>query len=521
MESSEFLVMCSGQPGFLRSVGAQLAGKCRLLECYSLTEAAQMVQLHRPSVVLIDLRKGVAQQFDRSWAMVHNSQTTFLVVVTNVSELDLSHIPAEIAERVVHVEVDAATGDLSHVVEATEELLAGGRRHLAVAVHEQVSAVGFPAAHDGGALFPTDTSQSSSGMIDDTGVPVAPSTRNRIADIPTTGDSSGSKLASIADRYRTRTPNLRKMLDRLEVAAKHDVTILLIGETGVGKTHLAKLIHESSNRREEPLLTVPCGALPGDLIESELFGHVKGAFTSAHAGKDGKFLAAGRGTILLDEIDVLTPEQQVKLLRVIEKGLFEPVGSNETLKVQARIIAASNLELQPLVEQGRFRPDLYYRLNTLSFNISPLRKRLPDIEPLARYFVHLHAQKHGIDVVEICDQFINCLVSYPWPGNVREMENAIRSAVIYSTGGKLSVDTLPPNIVEGSAGPVSDPSVASFIGGKRGVSLGNRIELTEKDIIEQALLSNSFSRTRTAKQLGISRVTLYNKMKKYDMMPKG
>ena len=516
MESSEFLVMCSGQPGFLRSVGAQLAGKCRLLECYSLTEAAQMVQLHRPSVVLIDLRRGVSQQFDRSWAMAHNSQTTFLVVVTNVSELNRSHIPAEIADRVLHVEVDATNGDLSHVVVATEELLAGAGRNLTAAVHESVSAVGVPQSH-----FATDTTHGPSGMTEDSGVPKAPLTRNRIADIPINGDSSVSKPTSIADRYRTRTPSLRQMLERLDVAAKHDVTILLIGETGVGKTHLAKLIHESSNRREEPLLTVPCGALPGDLIESELFGHVKGAFTSAHAGKDGKFLAAGRGTILLDEIDVLTPEQQVKLLRVIEKGLFEPVGSNETLKVEARIIAASNLELQPLVEQGRFRPDLYYRLNTLSFIIPPLRKRLPDIEPLARYFVHLHAQKHGIDVVDISDQFINCLVSYPWPGNVREMENAIRSAVIYSNAGRLSLDTLPPNIVEGSAGPVNDPSVASFFGGKRGVSLGNRIELTEKDIIEQALLNNSFSRTKTAKQLGISRVTLYNKMKKYDMMPKG
>ncbi|HIE96078.1 MAG TPA: sigma-54 factor interaction domain-containing protein, partial [Fuerstia sp.] len=321
--------------------------------------------------------------------MAHNSQTTFLIVVTNLSQLDQSHIPAEIAERVVHVEVDAATGDLSNVVAATEELLAGQGQDFAVAVHEQVSAVGAPAVQDAGRLAAAATIRSPSGMTEDIGVPVAPSTHNRIADIPMKGDSSGSSMATIAERYRTRTPALRQMLDRLEIAAKHDVTILLIGETGVGKTHLAKLIHESSNRREEPLLTVPCGALPGELIESELFGHVKGAFTSAHAGKDGKFLAAGRGTILLDEIDVLTPEQQVKLLRVIEKGLFEPVGSNETLKVEARIIAASNLELQPLVEKGLFRPDLYYRLNTLSFDIAPLRKRLPDIEPLARYFVHL------------------------------------------------------------------------------------------------------------------------------------
>lgn len=309
------------------------------------------------------------------------------------------------------------------------------------------------------------------------------------------------------------------MLKRLEVAARHNVTILLIGETGSGKTHLASLIHDTSPRANEPFLHVACGALPGELIESELFGHVKGAFTSAHADKDGKFLVAGNGTILLDEIDVLTPDQQVKLLRVIEKGEFEPVGSNRTLHVKARIIAASNLQLQPLVEQGRFRPDLYYRLNTLSFNIPPLRKRLPDIEPLARYFVHHHAGQLGIEVRSIADEFLESLMQYPWPGNVREMENAIRSAVIYSHDGNLNADCLPMHIVEGAAGPANDPSVQAFFAGRKGESLENRIEFTEKDIIEQALLTNNFSRTNTARHLGISRVTLYNKMRKYGILP--
>ncbi|MBL8818487.1 MAG: sigma-54-dependent Fis family transcriptional regulator [Planctomyces sp.] len=330
---------------------------------------------------------------------------------------------------------------------------------------------------------------------------------------------SSAEANTIADRFRTRTPELRQMLRRLEVAARHNVTMLLIGETGSGKTHLASLIHEASQRVNEPFLHVACGALPGELIESELFGHVKGAFTSAHADKDGKFLVAGEGTILLDEIDVLTPDQQVKLLRVIEKGEFEPVGSNRTLHVKARIIAASNLQLQPLVEQGRFRPDLYYRLNTLCFTIPPLRKRLPDIEPLARYFVHRHASQLGVDIVEITPDFIECLLNYPWPGNVREMENAIRSAVIYSTNGRMSADTLPIHIVEGTAGPANDPSVAAFFAVRQGVSLENRIELTEKDIIEQALLNNNFSRTNTARHLGISRVTLYNKMRKYGILP--
>ena len=181
-------------------------------------------------------------------------------------------------------------------------------------------------------------------------------------------------LPRMTRRFETKTPQLKTMLAKLEVAARHDVTILLIGETGSGKTFLSRLIHEVSPRKHQPFLTVACGALPAELIESELFGHVKGAFTSAHADKDGKFVAAGRGTILLDKIDVLGTEQQVKLLRVIETREFEPVGSNKTLKSQARLVVASNLDLQPLVEQGQFRPDLYYRLNMLKFEIPPLRQ---------------------------------------------------------------------------------------------------------------------------------------------------
>ncbi len=518
MDSSELLVLCSSQPGFLRTLGGKLAGRCRLLECYSLTEAAQMMQLHQPRVALIDLRKAGVQRFDRTWAMGQNSKTTFLVVVTNLGELDPSQIPIEISEQVIHVEVDAVSGDLISTFEAVKDLLDSKSMLAKLSAEKRPSQ---PEMSDGVASVRFDVNSPHyivrSGQHQ-AGASFSGAQNSASASSPEPDDRG---RLSLLERYRTRSPELRQMLERLEIAARHDVTILLIGETGSGKTHLAQLIHESSQRASDPFLTVACGALPGELIESELFGHVKGSFTSAHADKDGKFLAAGRGTILLDEIDVLTPEQQVKLLRVIERGLFEPVGSNKTLKVEARIIAASNLELQPLVEQGRFRPDLYYRLNTLSFTIPPLRKRLPDIETLARYFIHLHAESHGIEVLEVSDSFIDCLISYPWPGNVREMENAIRSAVIFSKGGLLTKQTLPPNIVSGAAGPASDPSVASFFGGRKGQSLGNRIELTEKDIIEQALLNNSFSRTRTARQLGVSRVTLYNKMKKYGMMPNG
>lgn len=326
-------------------------------------------------------------------------------------------------------------------------------------------------------------------------------------------------LEGATHKFETNSPVLKSMLEDLSIAASHDVTILLIGETGVGKTFLSKLIHETSPRRNEPFLHVPCGALPRELIESELFGHQKGSFTSAHADKEGKFVAAGKGTVLLDEIDVLGLEQQVKLLKVIETGEFEPVGSNRTLKSQARLVVASNLDLQPLVEASRFRPDLYYRLSMLKFEIPPLRKRKVDIIPMAKKFIGKFAAKHSVTIARIDDTFLEALLDYPWPGNVRELEHVIQRAVIYCRNGLLTAEQLPSHVMSGKAGPTNDPSVV--LGDRRGtneVTLSNQVAVNEREIIEQSLFKNSFSRTRTAKDLGISRVTLYNKMKKYNIL---
>lgn len=381
----------------------------------------------------------------------------------------------------------------------------------------------------------------------------------------------------------TFTPEMFDMMDELTVAARHNVTVLLIGETGSGKTFLARLIHELSERREERFCTVACGALPPDLIESELFGYVKGAFTGADRDREGKFAAAGRGTILLDEIDVLPLEQQAKLLRVIETGEYEPVGSNETQYSQARLVVASNYNLEELVRSGQFRTDLYYRLNILNFRLLPLRYRPWDIEYLARKFAVEHSRTHGIQLRSIEPTFLETLRAYHWPGNVREMENVVRRAVLYCHRGVLTVSDLPssirsavsnshatqidPTFAEGSqlgmfaderplpagmgarlrngpaphmpssrtfpipqmtshAEPVLAGQAASQSGGASlspgsrltQASLESRVDVLERRIIQDSLQRNNFRRKETAAELGISRVTLYNKMKKFGLL---
>jgi len=311
----------------------------------------------------------------------------------------------------------------------------------------------------------------------------------------------------------TFTPSMFEMLAELEVAAAHDVTVLLIGETGSGKTHLARLIHEISNRAEERLCTVACGALPPDLIESELFGHVKGAFTGAERDKAGKFAAAGNGTLLLDEIDVLPPDHQAKLLRVLETGEYEPVGSNDTARNEARLIVASNFDLEELVAENRFRIDLYYRLNVLKFHLLPLRDRPRDIEFLARQFVERHSVEHGINLHEVRADFLDALSMYDWPGNIRELENVVRRAVLYCRDGVLTAEQLPSALR-----PAREMAAVTGDDRRRHSRLESRVGSHERRIIEDSLVQHRQHRGATARALGISRVTLYNKMKKFGLL---
>ncbi|MDA1053226.1 MAG: sigma-54 dependent transcriptional regulator [Planctomycetota bacterium] len=311
--------------------------------------------------------------------------------------------------------------------------------------------------------------------------------------------------------YGTYSKEFHQTLVNLRRVAQHEVTILLVGETGTGKTTLARLIHELSPRSKRPLLTVACGALPGELLESELFGYSQGAFTGADRQRIGKFEAAGDGTVLLDEIDVLGLQQQAKLLRVIETGEFEPVGSNETQTSQARLIVATNIDLNELMARNEFRSDLYYRLNVLEFHIPPLRQRPQDIYPLTLEFIDEFCRAHNVRVSRIHPEFLERIGQHDWLGNVRELKNHMRRSVLFCQNQELTPRDLAPAVQQAQ---LNDQAARS----PQADSLSERVALNEQEILREALEANNFKRTATAESLGISRVGLYKKMRKYGML---
>jgi two-component system response regulator HydG len=320
--------------------------------------------------------------------------------------------------------------------------------------------------------------------------------------------------------FRDRDGRMGRTIEQILRIAPKDTTILLGGETGTGKTRLAGVIHKLSLRRDKPLLSINCGALAANLIESEMFGHVRGAFTGAAADRIGKFAAVGSGTIFLDEIDALPMELQAKLLRVVEERAFEPVGSNKTLKMQARLIVASNRSLAREVEAGRFRADLFYRLNVAAFDLAPLRERKPLIPTLARSFIAEFATISGQRIVGITDAALQVLVAHSWPGNIRELRNVIERAVVLCNGPMIGLNDLPETLQQ-IEDPLRPPQCANESPEKPRPSprsLAERKDQAECECIHRTLLQNGNNRLRAAEALGISRKTLYKKLHKYGMM---
>ncbi len=305
-----------------------------------------------------------------------------------------------------------------------------------------------------------------------------------------------------------RSAKMKGLVDTLTLVAPSDATVLLLGESGTGKEVVANAIHQNSPRAGRPFIKVSCAALPETLLESELFGHEKGAFTGAVARREGRFQLAHGGTIFLDEVGETSPSVQAKLLRVLQEKEFEPLGSTRTVKVDIRVVAATNRDLEASVREGRFREDLFYRLNVVPITVPPLRERKEDIPLLAEHFLARFGEKNRKMLKAISGKALDLLVRYDWPGNVRELENCIERAVILARDEVVVPADLPPQIR-------TLPSEQ----GQGGLALpyGVSLQEMEKALITKTLEDTGGNRTRAAEILGINRRTLQNKLKEYGL----
>ncbi len=301
--------------------------------------------------------------------------------------------------------------------------------------------------------------------------------------------------------------SFRKALEMAEAVADSESTILIRGESGSGKEVFARYIHELSDRSDQRFLSLNCAALPEGLLESELFGHVKGSFTGAVRDKEGLFVAASGGSFFLDEVGEMAPSTQVKLLRVLQQREVIPVGATKPIAVDVRLIAATNRDLERDIEQGRFRSDLYYRLNVISIELPPLRERHDDVPLLAEHFLKREAERSEEEPKKLSDEAMEVLFEYTWPGNVRELENVVERAVVLTNGGTIQPDALPPRLKEKAPDPlVRDAPPAN-----------PTMEVIERAYIEHVLKAEGGNKSRAAEVLGIDPSTLYRKIKRYDL----
>jgi transcriptional regulator with PAS, ATPase and Fis domain len=327
-------------------------------------------------------------------------------------------------------------------------------------------------------------------------------------------------------------PAMQKVFELTRRVARSNASVLLLGETGTGKELIAKAIHVTSGRASGPFVRVNCGALSESLLESELFGHVRGSFTGAIGNRTGRFEAAHTGTIFLDEINSTTPKLQVKLLRVLQEREFERVGDTQTVRVDTRVVAASNRDLMAEVEAERFREDLYYRLNVVPIHLPPLRDRPEDIAELVGHFLTVYNEENDRYVVHIEPKALEALQNYHWPGNVRELQNYIERAVVMATGDELTCELLPEAVLRGpksrpaARARVADLETLTFELVQQGVASAgpqednlhakvvNRVEC---ELIAQIMAACDSVQTKAASKLGINRNTLHKKLKEYGL----
>ncbi len=325
---------------------------------------------------------------------------------------------------------------------------------------------------------------------------------------------------------------MRRLLEATGRVASRDVTVLVRGETGTGKEFVAELLHAQSLRASKPLVRFNCAALPADLADAELFGHARGAFTGAGASRPGFFAQADGGTLILDEVGELPPSVQAKLLRALQEGEIQPVGSGRIDKVNVRVVASTNRDLAAEAKAGTFREDLYYRLAVVELVVPPLRDRTDDIPALAEEFARRYGERFGLGTVTLEPQLIDALARTDWPGNVRQLENAIARLAALSTGGVITLsdfrdaDTSTPSGSSGSLSAYSSGSVPAADtdepapDARNGPSLKEQVEAFERGLVGRALDSTGGNQSEAARRLGVSRVTLIDKMKKYGLGPK-
>jgi transcriptional regulator with PAS, ATPase and Fis domain len=308
---------------------------------------------------------------------------------------------------------------------------------------------------------------------------------------------------------------MREVFSLVQKVADCDSTILLNGETGTGKGMVARAIHQNSRRINKPFISINCGAIPENLLESELFGHVRGAFTGATSSKQGKFELADGGTILLDEIGDMSSDLQVKVLKVLEEGEFEQVGGSKTIKVDVRIIAATHRDLSEEVQKGNFREDLYYRLYVIPMMLPSLRDRKSDIPYLISHFMEQSNKKNNRNVEDITEEALGMMMSYAWPGNVRELKNMMERLVVLKVDGKLTVQDLPDELKTGCK---LDPSTTIEISDE-GICLNSAVTEFEKALILQSLEKTKWVKNKAAKLLHLNRTTLVEKIKRHHLQP--
>ncbi len=302
----------------------------------------------------------------------------------------------------------------------------------------------------------------------------------------------------------SRSKKMQEIFEILPAIAESQSTVLILGETGTGKEVIAKTIHSLSPRRKKPFVAINCGALPDTLLESELFGYKKGAFTGAHRDKPGKFSMAEGGTLFLDEIGEISPALQVRLLRVLQDKTFEPLGGTSPQRADVRIIAATHRDLKQMVKEGKFRQDLYYRLNIITIELPPLRERKEDIPLLVDTFIEHFREIEKKTIHKISSEALALLMAYDWPGNIRELENVIERAFILCSGEEINIEHLPPEIISIRTSPSPDIKTAR--------------SLLERELILKALKKNNFNREKTAEELGIHKTTLFRKLKKLNII---